>query len=339
MNIFWLFRSNLKNLEYYHQYDNAEEFVKNCHDYYMLFPIWLLQKGYMDKVIVWRLTDKPMPSINFEINKRTFSQRWVTNFNKVFDFPQPTYTLFRGGFPEYDKLTIQNSDHFGTKLYLGTGKRIYPQYGGKYDVFLQEDVRDINSSKNCLPFYKTASPEIFKPLENTKIKYDLCWPANFTQNKYKGQEFFMNVIGHCPKLKKLRIVHCGNKPEVGRKMAKRFNVTNIKFTGHVDRPTLNRYLNESKLGLCLSNRQDGCPRVATEILMSGTPMVVRKMTRLLPYYSETGVVGVNDNNIIPKIMGGLAKSHILKSELHEAIKSKLSFNRICQKNISSWESI
>ncbi len=338
MKIFWLFRSNIKDLEYYHQYETVEDFVKNCHDYYMLLPIWLLKKGYIDTAVVWRLSDRPIPNIDFVVNGRLYSQRWVSNFFETTRYPSPYISLWRGGFREYDHATKLHPEHFGKKLYLGTGKRIYPQYGGNYDVILQEDEKDFDPNRNCLPFYKTASPEIFYPLENTKVEYDICWPANFSQRRYKGQEFFMNVVGHCPKLKKLKIVHCGNKPEVGRWMAKKYNVTNIKFVGHVDRPTLNEYLNKSKFGLCLSNRNDGCPRVATEILMSGTPMILRKTTRLLPYYKETGVVGVNDKNIIPRIMEAIPKWSGMKLNLRHAIKAKLSFNRICQKNIDLWDS-
>lgn len=339
MKSFWLFRSNLKSLEYYHQYDNLEEFVKNCHDYYMLLGIWLLKKGYMDSVVVWRLSNIPMLDINFTVNGRLYSQKWVKNFDETFKYPKASMSLFRGGFPEYNTVVNENRQHFGKTLYLGTGKRTYPSYGGSYDVYLQEDQKDFQTVRTCLPFYKTASPEIFYPIPKTKIEYDICWPANFTQHKYKGQEFFMNVVGHCPKLKKLKIIHCGNKPEVGKRMAKKYNVSNIKFVGSVDRPTLNEYLNKSRFGLCLSNRQDGCPRVATEILMSGTPMILRKMTRLLPYFRKTGVVGVNDNNIIKNIMTALQNQTKLKLDLQEAIKTTLSFNQICQKNIDLWNSI
>jgi len=305
----------------------------------MLLGIWLLRNDHIDKFTVWRLTDKPIQDINFNVNGRLYSQKWVKDFNEVFRQPSPKYSLFRGGFPEYDKLTIDRPDELGIKLYLGTGKRIYPQYGGKYDVYLQEDNKDFQEDKKCLPFYKTASPEIFHPIENVKIKYDICWPANFTQHKYKGQKFFMNVVGHCPKLKRLRILHCGNNPGVGKKLALSHNVSNIEFAGLVDRPTLNKYLNQSRFGLVLSNSNDGCPRVATEILMSGTPLIVRKMTRLLPYYKQKGVVGVNDNNIIPNIMGAFPRWKRLKSDLNDAIKNELSFDEICQKNIDLWNSL
>ena len=339
MKIFWLFRSNLLPLEYYHQYTTLEEFEKNCHDFYMLFPIWMLRNDFVDAVVVWRLSKSPKDDIEFIVNGKIYSQRWVRDFSEVFNYPPPEYSLFRGGFSDYDRVVKKKSKHFGKKLYLGTGKRIYPQYGGKYDVLLQEDMKDFDPNQNCQPFYKTASPYIFKPLKNIKIEYDICWPCNGGQMSYKGQEFFMNVVGHCPKLKKLKIVHCGNKPEVGKKMAKKYNVTNIEFVGSVDRPTLNEYLNKSKFGLCLSNRQDGCPRVATEILMSGTPMILRKMTRLLPYFKKSGVVGVNDNNIIVNIMGAFQNHTKLKLELQEAIKTTLSFNQICQKNIDLWNSL
>jgi len=340
MRIFWLFRSNLKSFEYYHKYSTIEEFEKKCHDYYMLLPIWLLRNDYIDAAIIWRLSNKPVQkTINFIVDGKLYSQRWVSNFNEVFDYPSPEFSLFRGGFPEYDKVVSQKPKHFGKKLYLGTGRRIYPQYGGKYDVYLQEDKRDFDPSKTCLPFYKTASPYIFHPMNKVEIKYDICWPANFTQHKYKGQDFFMNIIGHCPNLKKLKIIHCGNKPEVGKKMAEKYNITNIKFAGHVDRPTLNKYLNQSKFGICLSNQRDGCPRVVTEILMSGTPLMVRKTTRLLPYYKQRGVVGFNDNNIIPNIMRGFTKWAGLKLDLNNAIKDDLSFENICQKNIDLWKKI
>ena len=205
MRIFWLFRSNIKHLEYYHKYETLEEFVENCHDYYMLLLIWLLKKGYIDTAVVWRLSDTPIKDIDFVVGESLFSQRWVKNFNEVYKYPSPKFSLFRGGFPEYDKIVNERPKHFGKKLYLGTGKRVYPQYGGIYDCYLQEDLKDFNSNRNNLPFYKTASPYIFHPLKNTQIKYDICWPANFTQSKYKGQKYFMNLVGHCPKLKRLKI--------------------------------------------------------------------------------------------------------------------------------------
>lgn len=339
MRRFYLFRSNLKILEYYHKYTNLTEFINNCHDYYLLWPLWLLKNNFMDEVIIWRLTDKPKADITFDVDGKLFIQKWVKSFNEIVNYPAPEFSLFRGGFNLYDELVMKHKDRLGTTLYLGTGKRIYPQYGGKYDVYLQEDEKDFKENKNCLPFYKTASPSIFHPIPKSEIKYDICWPCNWTQNTYKGQNFFMNIVGHCPKMKQLKIIHCGNKPEMGVRMAKKYNVTNIKFVGSVDRPTLNKYLNQSKFGLVLSNRKDGCPRIITEILGAGTPLILRDITRVLPLYKNTGVITVNDNNIIPKITKSLPKWKRIRLKLEDALNKELSFNQICKKNIDIWNQL
>jgi glycosyltransferase involved in cell wall biosynthesis len=338
MKIFWLFRSNLKHLEYYHQYETLEDFEKNCHDFYMLFPIWLLRNNYFDTVVIWRLSKKPIREINFNVNGKLYSQRWVRNFSEVFKYPKPKMTFFRGGFQEYDKVTIQNPSHFGLKLYLATGRRIYPQWDGKYDIFLQEDPSDFKKGFNCLPFYKTASPQIFYPKQETK-KYDICWPCNFAQIRYKGQEDFIKAVSHFPNLRKLKIIHCGNKAGIGKKLTHKYNVTNIEFLGEVNRPTLNNILNQSRLGLCMSNRMDGCPRVVTEILMAGTPLIVRDETRLIDYYKKNGIVEVNLSNINKKISQALENYNDLEKQVKYSIKNLISFDVICKKNISRWLNI
>ncbi len=340
MRIFWLFRSNIKNFEYYHKYETVEEFEKNCHDFYMLFPIWLLRKGYVDTVVVWRLSKISVNDVDFVVDGKLYSQRWVRDFSEVFKYPKPQISFFRGGFKEYDTVTKQKPDHFGLKLYLATGRRTYPQWGGIYDVFIQEDERDFRADRKCLPFFKTASPKIFFPyitLETEQNEhYDICWPCNFTQIRYKGQEFFIKNISENKDLQKLKIAHCGNKPEVGKKLCKQYGVNNIEFMGLVDRQRLNVILNHSKLGLCLSNLQDGCPRVVTEILTSGTPLVISNLTRVLPYYKKKGVIEVNQKNINGKIRGAIKKYRQHRLEAAQVAIKELCFDVIMQKNIDSW---
>ncbi len=338
MRIFWLFRSNIKHLEYYHKYETLEDFEKGCHDFYMLMPIWLLRNDHFDTVVVWRLSKNPIPDINFVVNGKLYSQRWVRNFSEVFKYPKAKMSLFRGGFQEYDKVTKANPKHFGIKLYLGTGKRIYPQWGGNYDVYLQEDKQDFRKEKRCLPFYKTAAPNIFSshPPGDNDLN-DICWPANFAQLRHKGQEDFIRMISQSKYLRSLKIIHCGNKPKVGKKLCEKYNVKNIKFYGEVDRERLCELLNHSKFGICMSNRVDGCPRVVTEILMSGTPLLVRNQTRLLDYYKKNGVVEFNDNNIEERIRWAMSEYENLKRQTIYAVEHSISFDKVCQKNISRWE--
>jgi len=338
MRIFWEFRSNLKNLEYYHEYKDYKTFKENCHDFYMLFPLWLLENDYFDEVIIWRLSNKPIDDIVFHVGTKRFIQRWVNSFHQTLKHPSPEISFWRGGFPEYDKTVNLKPSHFGKKLYLGAGKRVYPQFGGTYDAFLIEDGRDRIEGKKCIPFFKTASPQIFHPVEPpVKERYDICWPCNFTQVKYKGQPFFISQIAKNPVLQKLKIVHCGNRPEVGKELCRKFNVKNIQFVGSVTRPELNKYLNKSKFGMNLSNQTDGCPRVSTEILMSGTPLILMESVRLLGIYKKNGVIEVNENNLKNKIIDGLNNYENYRTQVLYSLKHEISFDKICQKNIERWK--
>ncbi len=332
MKIFWEFRSNLKNLEYYHEYKELETFEKNCHDFYMLFPLWLLRSGGYDRVVIWRLSDTPKENIIFYVDGKLYIQKWVTNFNETIFAPTPIVSFFRGGFKEYDLSTKLNPKHFGKKLYLGAGKRIIPQYGGIYDVILMEDERDIKTTQHK-PFYKTASPNIFYDKNLQKKEWDICWPCNFEQIRYKGQEDFIRAIANDTRLKNLKIVHCGNKPEIGKKMCDEMKVNNITFVGSVDRSKLNDFLNKSYFGLNFSNQLDGCPRTSTEILKSGLPLIVHENTRLLNYYKNSGVVIINNKNIGDQIMNAIDNYSILKNEL---LNDKLTMDKIMQKNMEIW---
>jgi len=338
MRRFWLFRSNLIPLEYYHDFKDLPTFEKCCHDYYMLLPLWLLQNDYFDEVTIWRITKKPKEDIVFDVNGKKYIQKWVTNFNKTFDYPKPDVSFWRGGFTEYDRVTNFQPKHFGLKLYLGAGRRITSQYGGKYDVYLMEDKRDFKDGFNCLPFYKTASPHIFYP-KDVPTKWDICWPCNFTQIKYKGQKLFIKAISESSYLQSLKIVHCGNQPNVGKQLCQRFGVTNIEFMGSVDRPHLNMALNLSSFGLNLSNIQDGCPRVSTEILMSGTPLILNEETRLLDFYKKNGVVIVNEKNLTKKIKRAMEEKDDYKRQVKWAIKNMISFDHVNRKNIHRWQKI
>jgi hypothetical protein len=338
MQRFWMFRSNLIPLEYYHKYTTLQEFEQKCHDYYVLLPLWMVQNNYCDEAVVWRLTKQKRPDTVFDIDGRKFVQRWVRDFSECTKYKPATMSFFRGGFQEYCRVTNSNPLHFGKKLYLGAGRRITPQYGGNYDIILAEDDKDmknIQRSHKCLPFFKTASDKIFHPM-NLKLEYDICWPANFAQIRHKGQEDFIRLIAK-HKLHDLKIVSCGNKWKVGKKLCDKYGVNNITFMGEVNRIILNKLLNMSAFGLNMSNQVDGCPRVSTEVLMSGTPLILRDSVRLLNYYKKIGVVQINENNFKSQIFSAFKNHDKYKNDLLEAIETNLSFDVNNKKNVDLWQ--
>jgi hypothetical protein len=341
MRRFWLFRSNLIPLEYYHKYKDLKLFKNNCHDYYLLLPLWLLENDYFDEVTIWRLTKKPKDPIVFDIQGKKFIQRWTNNFKNTIQYPKPDMAFFRGGFRIYDQFTKKYPNFSKFKIYLGAGQRINAKWGGIYDLFLMEDDQDIINNSNTHPFYKTASPSVFFPYKKSNVvpSWDICWPCNFTQLSYKGQEFFIREVSKSPYLKSLKITHCGNKPQIGQRLCEKYGVKNIKFNGLLDKNALNHMLNYSKFGLNLSNRTDGCPRVSTEILMSETPLIIHEQTRLLSYYKKKGVVEVNDKNIAKKIKHAMENYDRYKDEVKDAIQHELSFDETNKKNIDLWNSL
>jgi len=336
MNIFFLFRSDLRQLESYHKYYNLEDFEKNCWDFYLLQLLWLLKNNFLDEVVVWRLNPKMKnKDIIFNVGDKQFIQRWVDDFSNCINYKKPTTSFWRGGFECYDKVTKKYPDFFGKKLYLAAGKRITPKWGGIYDKILVESEKDIMEKTG--PFYKTSNPNIFYPIDKEKM-YDLIWVCHGSQISQKGQKFFINEISKSKFLKTLNILHVGNKPEVGIKLCKEYNVSNIEFLGSFSRPELNKCINLSKFGIVTSNKSDGCPRVITEIMCTGTPLIIRKETRLLNYYKDSGVIEFSDDEIEKKIKFAFDNYDKLKKEAIDNIENKLRMDNICKMNLLVWNS-
>ena len=339
-----IFRSNLRIIEDYHHCKTLEEFEKKCWDFYLLMGLWYLKNNYVNRCTIYRLQplwkmDDYKFCTNDELLTEGFYQRWVQNFPDMFNPVSlltkdiPDISFFRGGFKEYDELTNRWSHMLGKKMYLAAGQRTTPQWDGKYDSILVESNKDLINDR--IPFYKTVNPNIFYNMNIKTKKYDLCWIANFSSIRYKGNKFFIKEISNSNYLKSLKIAHVGNKPEEGIKLCKKYGINNITFLGHLDRPGVNEAINNSKFGIITSNNIDGCPRAITEILSTGTPLLLRSNTRLLDYYKKYGVVEFNDNEVDKKISYGLKNYENLKDELQKNI-DRFSMDTICRLNWNLW---
>lgn len=342
----WIFRSNLRNKESYHSITNLEQFKKECWDFYLLQGIYYLENDDFDEVVVWRLSNEE-GKIVFDINGKKFIQMFVKNFDQCLRIAPPQFSFFRGGFQEYDIATRNNPDHFGFKLYLAASKRIVPQYGGKYNAILCESETDYynitswKKIKQCGYFFKTVNPNIFYPIPDKEKIYDLCWICNFEQITQKGQEFFLATVSKSDFLKSLKIIHVGNKEKLAKKLAEKNNVKNIEFVGSKSRQEINEIINSSKFGIVTSNSSDGCPRVCTEILCTGTPLIVRDNTRLLRSYKDFWNCTFRDDSIyysekdITKFVINYDKMKS-KVDINNILKS-LTIKSVCDSNLSIWK--
>jgi len=133
----------------------------------------------------------------------------------------------------------------------------------------------------------------------------------------------------------LKIIHIGNKPEVGLELCKKYGVNNIRFVGPVERYDINVFLNLSKFGIMTSNKEDGCPRISTEILCSGTPLIIRNQTRLLNFYKKYGVCVFDDKSLKVTVENAMKYYNQIKKDL-DNYKGMFSMDIICGMNITSW---
>lgn len=336
--VLWIFRTNLRPLEYYHKFKEINEFKTYCHDFYLLMGLWYIENDFFDEVIVWRLKpkDQDISDITFKVRENVFTQKFTDSFYKVVELPTPTISLFRGGFQEYCMITKRQPAHFGISLYLGAGRRVFPQYGGRYKKVLVESDEDLNQS-STVPFFKTANNKIFYPFKINNLKYDLCWICNFTEVNYKGQEYFIEQLSRSKYLKSLNIIHIGNESTKGINLCQKFGVSNINFLGYLTRPEVNNFLNQSRIAIITSDENDGSPRVITEVLASCTPLLIREKTRVLNFYKEKGVVEFRDNELEDKVKYTLNKRESLRQDLLENLDT-ISLGQICLLNYRIWTS-
>jgi len=350
MKTLYLFRSNIKHLEYYHSIIDIDEFERNCHDFYLLMPLEFLKMGLFDKVYIIRVHHRKRETITFKVknNKGTkglFHQIFLKDFNDVFKLPdKPDITIFRGGFKEYDNLVKYNKSFFGTTFYLGASRRFHPQFGGEYDYILYESELDLIKNKNdkfiYKRFFKTANPKIFYPIDNIRKEFDIIWPWKYTSDHRKGEKFFLQAISQHDGLKKLKIYHCGNEPKKAQKLFNSYGVSNITCDDIKHYHEMVDIYNMGYCGLITSDKEDGCPRQSTEILSCATPLVIRNKTRILSYYKGHGFLEYYDayslyNKIIYAIKNYNKINMLLKDRLH----NDLSIRKICKMNAIEWNLI
>jgi len=347
MKTLYLFRSNLKSLEYYHSITDVDDFERNCHDFYLLMPFYFLKMGIFDKVYIYRLSDKKRNTIKFKVKNRKgtkgiFYQVFSTdNFKDVFQNPdKPDVSIFRGGFKEYDTLINMNRKFFGKSFYLGASRRFHPNYGGEYDYILYESEHDLfMNQKNNFKykrFFKTANPKIFYPKE-LKKEFDIIWPWKYTSDFRKGEKFFLNAVKNNNGLKQLRIYHCGNEPEKAKKLFRQYGINNIVCDSNKHYHDMADVLNMGFCGLVTSDKEDGCPRLSTEIMACATPLVIRDKTRILNYYRGGGMLRYYDeHSMYNQIIYAIKKYDSIRNSLKERLLHDLSIETICEMNLKEW---
>ena len=243
--------------------DPSETYYKSiaeCDDIYTLILHKMVEHSHEHKAQIWywggRRIKEYAPNLT-EIRVSRFSEETIHFI--------PDVIIARGGFAEYDTVLERYPHAF--KIYYGAhAERFYPSGFCDYNVILVDSNEQMELCNKMFPdihcemMLKPAADNLIFPV-NVPKEYDICFPANGKQMKYKGHEF---VYLTAPK--DLRILNLGNPPKLHIPP----NITNKR----VQRKDIGREYSKCKIGIvCCNKGLDSCPRVLPEMLACNLPVV------------------------------------------------------------------
>lgn len=333
--IFWMIPTTLRQFEYYHKINNIDQFKNECHDFYLLMGIWMLENTGLHEFIVWRQSPNPEikpKDIVFEVNGKVFAQRFVKGFYKLFNYEKPDITFFNGGFPEYDELVEHDPDHFGVKLYHGTGENTHPS-SKWFDKILQGAEKNFNGEPVELgetPFFRAANPSIWKPIDITKDENTICWISDFGGGECKRQEEIIERISKTDSLKKFSFICVGGGADIGEALCKKYGVENIAFYGPVALSEINMILNSTMATMICSS---GSSCLIPGIITSGSQLLIDKRVKILSYYKDMDCVHEYKGSFLIRAINKAKKNINLVD--NKSLKM-ISMDVICRKNQANW---
>lgn len=193
------------------------------------------------------------------IYRYNFIENWVKSFSKInFELFIPNIIVARGGFKEY--VPVLKRYPRAKKIYYGANHGCIPKDGIKYDLILCDNEAQVakceaHGLKGGL-FIKPAAPQ-FKPLGLVK-KYDVGFSAIWPRDKRKNVRWVHKTVPS--DLKVLQMGNACNAPD---------NV----FVKRIKHNRMVRAINKCKVIIAPYTSEDSCPRIISEALACGAPVV------------------------------------------------------------------
>ena len=201
-----------------------------------------------------------------------FVERWIPSFATYSSNFVPDVIFCRGGFKEYHPILERFPNAF--KIRYGAGRRYLPCRGFyKYDLLLQDSIEQLEICKQRFPqipsclFIKPAPDNLFYPYPKVKKEYDICFIANGAQD-FKGHSMVYTTVPVW-----FNLLNLGNNP---RKFKYPNNVTSYR----VLKSDMPKHIAKCKMGIVAVRADiDSCPRIISELLACGLPIVVLDTVR------------------------------------------------------------
>jgi glycosyltransferase involved in cell wall biosynthesis len=148
--------------------------------------------------------------------------------------------------------------------YCANGDQPTPRY--PVDAILIDNPARPVEGFHCLPFDKCADPHLFRPLD-LPFEYDVIVAGSF--NRRKNQVALAELLDPS-----LRVAFAGAFEDEDMVRQVRGLLPDATLTGFVDRVTLNRLYNQSRVAALYSRPHDATPRTIVESMAAGTPLVM-----------------------------------------------------------------
>jgi glycosyltransferase involved in cell wall biosynthesis len=148
--------------------------------------------------------------------------------------------------------------------YCANGDQPTPRY--PVDAILIDNPARPVEGFHCLPFDKCADPHLFRPLD-LPFEYDVIVAGSF--NRRKNQVALAELLDPS-----LRVAFAGAVEDEDMVRQVRGLLPDATLTGFVDRVTLNRLYNQSRVAALYSRPHDATPRTIVESMAAGTPLVM-----------------------------------------------------------------
>ena len=239
--------------------------IEDCDDVWAQLIFSMLKKE--DQAELWYWGGNREKKFTFN-----FTERWIPSFQTYKSVFIPDVIFCRGGFKEYHSVLKQFPTSF--KIRYGAGRRYLPCQGFyDYDLILQDSIEQLKICKQRFPripsslFIKPAPDNLFYPYPEIKKEYDICFPANGSQN-FKGHAFVYNTLPP-----RFTLLNLGNNP-------RNFKYPNNVTSYRVLKSEMPKHIAKCKMGIiAVDSEIDSCPRVIAEMLACGLPIVVLDTVR------------------------------------------------------------
>ena len=243
--------------------DPSETYYKSladCDDIYTLILAKMVENTDY-KAQIWYWGGKRIKQYNNNVKEVR-----VSSFSRETIHFMPDIIIARGGFAEYDVVMERYPHAF--KIYYGAhAERFYPEGFCDYNVILVDSPEQKQICEQMFPnihceyLLKPAADNIIYAIEGNTKEYDICFPANGKQMKFKGHEFV-----YITSPSQFKILNLGNPC----KLHKPPHITQKR----VLRKNIAKEYAKCKVGIiCCNKGLDSCPRVLPEMLACNIPVI------------------------------------------------------------------